>query len=77
MHNWVAFNETPPGSSTSDLIVMNTITGQSRKIDGGLSPTFTPDGNWIASDVPWLISIDGTMYNVTVWQFGDDQLNYL
>jgi hypothetical protein len=75
-HNWVAFNETPAGLSTSDLIVLNTITGVSRKITGGLSPTFTPDGNWIASNVPWLISIDGTMFYPSWWSFGDDQLDF-
>src|SRR5262249_23052643 len=31
-HKWVAFNETPSGSPTSDLIVMHTATRMSRKI---------------------------------------------
>lgn len=76
-HRWIAFNETPPGSSASDLIVMHTATKVSRRINGGVSPTFTSDGNWIASNVPWLVSIDGTNLFVSLWQYGDDQLDWL
>lgn len=75
-HNWIAFNETPIGSSAADLIVMNTATGVSRRVNGGVSPAFTPDGNWIASNVPWLVSIDGTNLFVSMWQYGDDQLDW-
>ena len=77
LHNWIAFNETPPGSSASELIVLNTATRASRIINGGVSPTFTSDGNWIASNVPWLVSIDGTMLYPSFWEFGDDQVDWL
>jgi hypothetical protein len=76
-HNWIAFNETPTGSAATELIVMNTATRVVQRINGGVSPTFTPDGNWIASNVPWLVSIDGNVLYPSLWQFGDDQLDWV